>query len=289
MSIVNSPKLISFMIFLCLFSLMNTPLIQARSSQTEQQASHKTIAHDPQSQPALSKNPTPSKQVLDAFTRGDYEAVAPLAEANPTAPNLILAARAYNTIAYLSAEAKPARTATKHAYNYAKRALEKDPLLVEAHVQSAISDAIRGGKIAPFRAFLKGLAKRSRKSIDKALEISPNDPWALSTSGAWHLEVSRAGGGRLYGAKLETGYDHLMKARELSPDNIVIGYEASLRLLAAEKDEWRNAALEALNTAITSPQLNNAYEKEVRRRAIAFKAAIQQGRQTELAYIKAQD
>ncbi len=234
-----------------------------------------------------SKNETNELQSL--FDKGAYQDIIALSQQNPAAENLVMASRAANTIAYFSTQDKAARKASKKAYQFALDALQKNPTLVEAHVQAAISDAIIGGRISPFRAFMKGYAKRSRRSLDRALSLNPDDPWALSTSGAWHLEVKRAGGARLYNADEGIGYAQFVKAREHLPQNISIAYEMALRVLANGKTQWREEALSALSVARDHSLITSAYEAEIQRRAEAFHQAILKGSKTELAFIKAQN
>lgn len=225
---------------------------------------------------------------LEKFNNGYYEDVVEIAKIDPNTENLVLAARALNTIAYLSEKNKPARQAAKEARTYALAAIEKDNQHTEAYVQAAISDALRGSRMSPIRAFMAGLASGARDMLDLALEVEPENPWALSTSGTWHLEVKRAGGGMVYGANASTGYEQVMQARTQLPDNISIAYEAALRFLASGNSDWRQDALIALNVAAQTGPIGSAYEQELRRRAILLQVAVNDGPKAEKTFIKKQ-
>lgn len=212
-----------------------------------------------------------------AFTQGDYAEVVSLADAAPTASSLALAARALNTQAYLAEKDKKARHYAKKARRYALRALAVDANHVEAHLQAAISDAVRGGKVGPVRAFLSNLAGRSRGYLDTAIALDPDNGWALSTSGAWHLEVARSGGGRVYGANRDEGYQQMVRAFSLMPGNVSIAYETALRLLASEREDWRHEALRALDVAAHTGQISASHEEAVRVWARALEQAVEKG------------
>lgn len=229
----------------------------------------------------------PDAAALAAFVAGDYERSAELARAAKGAENFALAARAINAVAYFEEGRKESRKHADRALDYAEKAVKEDPALSEGHLQAAISLALRGAKMAPARAFILNLPNRARDGLDTALRLDANNPWALSTSAAWRLEVARRGGGKAYGAVPEEGFEEFKKARALAPDNIVIAYECALRLLASERAEWRAIGLQSLDAALAALPAN-AFDKGVQARARAFKAAIDKGPESEAAYVAAQ-
>ncbi len=231
---------------------------------------------------------TTNSELQNLFDRGEYQALIDRANTDPSTENLVMAARAANTIAYFSESNKTAKRASKQAYGFATMAIEKDSNNAEAFVQAAIGDAVYAARISPVRAFVRGYAKRSRRNLDRALALDPDNPWALSTSGAWHLEVKRAGGARLYGASEQTGFDQFQKARALLPNEISIAYEMALRVLAFKNPEWREDALAALDVAMKAETVSSSFETEIQNRADAFSAEIEKGPAAERAFIKAQ-
>lgn len=229
----------------------------------------------------------PDADAFQAFVDGEYEAAAADAAQLGGAENFALAARALNALAYLEADDSDARKIADRALEYAEAASDADPALIEAQLQAAIAIAQRGARMAPWRAFFLDLATRAREGLDAALDMDPGNAWALSSSAAWHLEVSRRGGEGRFDSDPETGYQQFLAAREAAPDNLLIAYECALRLIAYDRSEWRGVALEALETALVlSPK--NAFEAAAQERARAFQQAIAEGREAERNFIQEQ-
>ncbi len=221
------------------------------------------------------------------FVSGAFEEAAEAAALAAGAENLALAARATNAKAYLETNNKTARRTAKRALKYAEQAIEDSPVLVEGHLQAAISYALRGARMSPVRAFLSGTAGKARKLLDHALMLDPENAWALSSSGAWHLEVARRAGSGSYGSDPAVGFEQFAAARAAQPENLLIAYEAALRLLAYDEPAARENGLAALRDAVTlAPQ--DAFERRVQERAIVFQQAVDEGQEAERAYIKAQ-
>lgn len=227
------------------------------------------------------------EQLLSLYVAGDYDAVANQAEQSRRVEDFAVAARALNAKAYFEPARKKARRIAKTAQEFAEAALDEDPDNVEGRLQAAIAMAVRGSNMSPVSAFFKRLPGRSRNHIDHALGVEPDNAWALSTSAAWRLEVSRRGGGSFDGADPEQGYEEFLAARELDPGNVAIAYECALRLLASERAEWRGVALEALQVAIEgAPQ--SVFEQQLQQRAIELEAAVIHGPAAEEKFIEAQ-
>ena len=221
------------------------------------------------------------------YLAGDYAAVAEQAAKSKRVEDLVFASRALNAKAYFLEDRKQARKTAKDAQKFAERALDHDPDNVEARLQAAIAMAVRGANTSPVTAFFKRLPGRSRDHIDHALALDPENAWALSTSAAWRLEVSRRGGGGFDGADPEQGYEEFLSARRLAPNNVAIAYECALRLLASERAGWRGVALEALQASIEStPQ--SVFEQRLQQRARELQAAVQSGPAVEDKFIEAQ-
>ncbi len=174
----------------------------------------------------------PAAAAYAAYAAGDYAKAVVIANEAGRAEDLALAARAINAVSYFDEGRKSARKTANEAFAVAEQAVALDPTLPEAHLQAAIALALKGARMSPVRAFLSGLAGKAREKIDVALLLDAENPWALSTSAAWRIEVARRGGGSLYGADPIKGHDEFMKARALAPDNLTIAYECALRLIA---------------------------------------------------------
>ncbi|MFZ5618014.1 MAG: hypothetical protein ACOZAA_11930 [Pseudomonadota bacterium] len=229
----------------------------------------------------------PHAAAYAAYAAGDYARAVDLARAAGRAEDLALAARALNAVSYFDRERKSARRTADDAIDLAEQAIALDPTLPEAHLQTAIGLALKGARTSPVKAFFSGLAAKARREIDKALALDADNPWALSTSAAWRIEVARRGGGALYGADPEQGHIEFMKARALATDNPAIAYECALRLLADGREEWRADALAALDAALAAAPATK-FEADVIALARDFKAAIAQGPDAERAFIARQ-
>lgn len=224
---------------------------------------------------------------LKAYADGAYADVVARADIVENPDTYALAARALNAVAYFEPDRREARGAAQKAQDYAEKALTLDSAHVEAHLQAAIAIALRGAVSAPASTFFNNLPARARDHVDHALWLDPENPWALSTSAAWNLEVYRRGGGMLYGAKPEKGYQEFLKARTLAPENVAVAYEGALRVLASRREEWRAAALKALADAVAKAP-TSMFEQRIQDRARALQSAVEAGAQSERDFIKAQ-
>lgn len=229
----------------------------------------------------------PDEAAFALFEAGEYELAAENAAAIGGAENFALAARALNAKAYLQEDNGDARDLAKAALDYAEAAMEADDGLVEGHLQAAISLAQRGSRMGAMRAFFLGIAGRARDELDLALAHDPENPWALSSSAAWNLEVSRRAGEGRFGSDPEIGYQQFMAARRLDPGNLLIAYECALRLLAADNPEWRADGLASLE-AITTGEPADSFEEAMKERALALREAIAAGEKAERKFIDAQ-
>ena len=221
------------------------------------------------------------------FESGQLQAAAETAADAGGAENLALAARSLNALAYLQTDNAVGRAIAKDALDYAEAAIKADNALVEGHLQAAISLAQRGSRMAALRAFFLGIADRARAELDDALAHEPNNPWALSSSAAWHLEVARRVGAGRFGSDPDLGYRQFMAARDADPDNLLIAYECALRLIAYDEAEWRADGFAALD-AVLAGEPSDAFESAIRKRAEAFAAALAAGRKAERKFIDAQ-
>lgn len=221
-----------------------------------------------------------------AFVAGDYAKSETLALAADGADNFALAARAVNSIAYFDKDRKRSLKTAGRALAHAEAALKIDPRHVQGRVQAAISLGLRGGRMSPARVIVSGVTERARRELDEALKIAPNDPWALTTSAAWRVEVERRGGKRYFrGADAVKGYEEFRRARAADPGNVLVAYECSLRLIAFGRADWLPDALAALDVAATSPP-QSAFERELQSRAQALKRAYSAGPEATLAFLE---
>ncbi|MEL6361894.1 MAG: hypothetical protein AAFR21_12495 [Pseudomonadota bacterium] len=255
-----------------------------------------SISQEPQAA-AMSEPQLADGQAFTLFQAGDFltaaEEAALAAEAAQSgsaviAANFVLAARALNAEAYFEQDRKTARRTANKALDLAEAGIEANPDLVEAHLQAAIALSLRAGNMSAVKALFLNLPSRARREIDAALAIDQENAWALSTSAAWRVEVARRGGGSVFGADPDEGFEEFLRARALMPENVSIAYECALRLLAGEREEWREVALEALAVAIAGTPAS-AYEAALQRRATGLQRALEAGPATLRKFIDEND
>lgn len=221
----------------------------------------------------VSASPARAGAAEDAFLRGAFEEARDLGVASGAAGDLVIAARSLNALAYFSTDRREARTLANDALSLAETAIDRAPDLVEAHLQAAISLSLRGANMVPVKALFLNLPSRARTAIDRALALDPENAFALSTSGAWRIEVARRGGGGVFGANPEQGFQEFQRARAIDPGNLSVAYECALRLFADGRPEWHEPARAALDAALNATPAS-AYEERLKGRAQAMHAAV---------------
>ena len=207
--------------------------------------------------PALSAEPNRpawAEQTQPIYNNGQYVEAADIAAQTLGAPALAFAARAY-LAGVMSADLGTADLAlVKKAQSAAERALVLDPTNVEARVQLAMAKGFVAMSMGNLEAHFKGVGKDVRHHLEEALIINPEDPWALSILGGWHMEVNRKAGGfqgRLfYKANQETGLALLEQALALDPNSIPIHQQFAALLIATKKQNHQDRAKEILGSAL---------------------------------------
>lgn len=221
------------------------------------------------------------------YVAGDYDGAVEEAAALGGAGNLTLAARALNSLAYFGDNAKENRQTANEAFDYAEEAAELDPAFPQARLEAAIGLSLRAANMGAARVVALNLPGRARRHLDAALALDPENFWALSTSAAWRMGVARKGGGSVYGADPQAGYEEFMRARALAPRNVVVAYECARGLIASKREEWRATGMTALAIA-TAGAPESAFEQQVQELAREFAGAIAEGPEAEAAFIAAQ-
>ena len=207
------------------------------------------------------------------YNEGAYALAAEIAGADRSADALALASRAELAQAILAVAPRRAIKLARRAEGYAAAALAVDPEHVEANLQYAAAIGLRGKHVSRLAAHMKGLARKGRRHLERALDLAPGDPWALSLMGAWHMEVARRGGGRIYGASIEEGIAYYEAALAADPDNIVIAVNFADALAASGDPALRGRALDlARRAAAATP--DDAFAAAMSDRAAALAAEL---------------
>src|SRR5262249_20461434 len=131
-----------------------------------------------------------------AYNAGQFAEAAKLGEAEATAEGLTTAAQALLAQRVAMPKASAAGDAlVDKAIADAKAAIAKDPNAVEARVQASFGLGLKARRLSTMAALRAGYGDQSKKLINEALKISPNNGWAWAMRGGWHFEIVRRGGG----------------------------------------------------------------------------------------------
>ena len=229
---------------------------------------------------AFAQEETWRPEALQLYQAGSYVAAAEAAEAEETSSALSFAARAYLTDVMAATPGTADMSLVKKAETAALSSLALDPNNVEALVQLATSIGLLAVRSGPLEAHFSGLGKQVRQHLERALEIDPNDPWALSILGGWHMEVVRKGGRvsarLLYGAGRKKGIEYFEKALAITPNSIPILQRYAALLVATKNKDLQLQAQDILSLALTLEPVD-AFERAMLERCREIQAPLLQG------------
>jgi hypothetical protein len=212
------------------------------------------------------------------YDEGRYDEAANMGEALGTPEGLTLATKALLGKTNLLTRKERSLDDVDRAIAMAKLAFEMDPANLNAHLQYAVSQGIRGRLISKFRAQMEGLPGKAEKHLLISLELAPDHAWANAFYAAWNIEVTRGGGATLaktmYGATLDKGIEGYDRALTLEPLSAVLPYEYAQVLLATDYYRFREkaASLLALSNSIAA---TNHQERAIHERVSALQAGLE--------------
>jgi len=216
-------------------------------------------------------------EALNLYRDGSYVAAAELAEVEETSAALSFSARSYLTDVMAATPGTAEMELVRKAESAARRSLALDPDNVEALVQLATSIGLLAVDSGPLDAHFSGLGKQVRDNLERALEVDPNDPWALSILGGWHMEVVRKGGrvsARLfYGASRKKGLEYFDRALEIAPDSIPILQRFAALLVATKNKDLRQRAEGILARALAIEPAD-AFERAMLQRCLEIQRPL---------------
>ena len=203
-------------------------------------------------------------QIQAHYDQGRFTQAAKLAARHEESTALSFAARSYLASIMLASPDERSQDIVHVAEGLAERAIELDPKNVEARVQLAVATGLIAQNMSGMKAHSTGLGKKVKTVLEAALAINPDDPWALSVLGGWHMEVSRKGGslaaGWLYKASQEEGMRLLERAMFLQPFDIPIRQRYAMLLAATKAPKLQERALQVLDRAVIL-RPRDAYEQ----------------------------
>lgn len=207
----------------------------------------------------LLAGPAPAADLLQAqalYSAGEMRAAAALARRLGTADAYALAARASLVEAVYQADPGDRAALLVRALEDAARALEIDPVNVDALIERALAlGHLTEGDLVGAQA--NGYAPEGRKLIELALELAPDNPWAHGLLGMWHLQVVRhagpALGSSLYGANEQEGLAACARALGIAPDDPALRFGCALSRLQADPQRFGWSTLRELSRVIRLP------------------------------------
>ena len=220
------------------------------------------------------------------YADGHYLEAAEAAAALETAPGEALAARALLAAA-TTGRGNAARAHVAQAVLTARRAIARDPGVLEGHLQLAVALGFQGRAIGNIPAHERGLAREARAAIDAALALAPADAWARSLDGSWHLEIVSGAGpllaSALYGADRSHGIAALRAAATDPAASPIVIHQCALQLLAHDAGTFGREAARWL-AAAAARNGADAFERHTIRQAERLLRAWRSGHASYLGY-----
>ena len=207
------------------------------------------------------------------YAAGDYDLCAEQGGASASAEDLTVASRCLMAKALLQDDPKTAKRLARKARGLAGRAIGAAEH-AEAHFQSAAALGVIGLHTSGLVAHMRGYAGEGRRHIEDGMELDPNNPWGPALMGAWHYEVVRRGGARVYGASLKDGDQWFKSALEMDEGNVAIAYNYAMALAQVEDDASRRAEAVAQFENVVSGIADTAFSAALQSRAAVALAGM---------------
>lgn len=214
-------------------------------------------------------------RALALYDSGQYEAALKAAEALGDADGLALAARSQLVLLRFFLPREEKEAALDRAIELSRRAVELDPDNLEANLQAAIAIGYRGRLQHSTRD-----ARRARQHISKALEVDPDNPWALAAFGGWNGEVVIEAGAFLARALFRAGRSEAIEnyeaAIQAAPDNIPIHASYAKMLLRFERKRYYERAEQLLVETLVTKH-HNAFDNLISDEAAEILKTLRSG------------
>jgi hypothetical protein len=228
------------------------------------------------------------EDALAHYNAGEFLEAAEAAHRLGSAEGLALAARARLAHAMTAVPVNERLPHLQAAERDARAALEKDERIVGAHMQLVVALGQTARIKGVLWAQLNGVPQETRAHIRRALELDPKNPWALTATGAWNLEVVRniRFAARLFGASKAKGHEAFRAALNADPENLVPRYQYALTLLSFNRADYRKTAERMLAEA-RALKPRDAYARIMQERCARLQSTLAQGDEKALAALLA--
>lgn len=216
--------------------------------------------------------------IFGLYARGDYEQAARAGEASHNAPGLAIAARAVLADEVLRDE--PCMPCLERAERLSRQAIALDPHYAFGQIWLAVSLGYQARITGAIKARLANSPAQSKAALDQAIADEPDNAFAVSALGGWHIEIVRGGGAFLanlaYGAQETTALALFDRAVKLAPANVAVHYQIGLSLAGYAPDKYRARIAAEFKAAMTSSP-RTAYEKKIQDRAAELLSLMNNG------------
>lgn len=233
--------------------------------------------------PAAARAAT-TEEIFALYARGDYEQAAKVGEAAHTASGYAIAARA--VLADEVLRDRPCLECLERAERLSRQAVATDPRHAFGQIWLAVSLGYQSRITGIVKARLRDAPGQSRLALDAAIASDPQNPYAVSALGGWHIEIVRGGGATLarllYGARESEALALFDRSIKLAPGNVAVRYQIALSLLGFDDEKYRGRILAELRAAV-SGEPATAYEKDIQGRANELLGLVNRGAHDVLA------
>lgn len=227
--------------------------------------------------PAAARAAT-TEEIFALYARGDYEQAAKVGEAARTASGYAVAARA--VLADEVLRDRPCLECLERAERLSRQAVATDPRHAFGQIWLAVSLGYQSRITGLVKARLRDAPGQSRLALDAAIASDPQNPYAVSALGGWHIEIVRGGGATLarllYGARESEALALFDRSIRLAPGNVAVRYQIALSLLGYDDEKYRGRILTELRAA-ASGEAATAYEKDIQGRANELLGLVNRG------------
>lgn len=232
--------------------------------------------------PAAARAAT-TEEIFALYARGDYEHAMKAGEVARTAPGYAIAARAVLADAML--RDSPCLECLERAERLSRQAVATDPRHAFGQLWLAVSLGYQSRITGVVKARLRDAPGQSKLALDAAIGADPQNPYAVSALGGWHIEIVRGGGAYLarllYGARESEALALFDRSIKLAPGNVAVRYQIALSLLGFDAEKYRTRILAELRAAMAG-EAATSYEKQIQGRANELLGLVNRGAQDVL-------
>ncbi|MHA1543556.1 MAG: hypothetical protein ACTSU8_00285 [Alphaproteobacteria bacterium] len=220
------------------------------------------------------------EEVQEYYDSGEFDEAIEAGRALGTLESLTIAIRAQLILVQYIYQPEDRLGALNRAIEDSELTKQIDPDHIEVLISTGILIGLRG-------RYERNIAdgKEAERLFLKAIELDPNQSWALGAMGSWHAETLAEAGsiaGRLvFGAKRKLAWYYFNRAIEAKPDNLAIR-AAYIRALLKIKPKKNEVMIRENFEYVLKTPAKNALERLMKEQVRQIKAAFYGGDREKL-------